>query len=97
MNAVTPMDIKIEPKINNTSLRIPQTDVAVNVTRTRKAVTLVNLLLAEPETVFRVFNELFLLMCIPSLDKFFRNQETGKPEEIMGFIVDNGPCEAPSC
>ena len=56
MNAVTPMDIKIEPKINNTSLRIPQTDVAVNVTRTRKAVTLVNLLLAEPETVFRVFN-----------------------------------------
>ena len=76
VNAVTPMthlfmDIKIEPKINSTSLQIPQTDVAVNVTRTGKAVTLVNLLLAEPETVFRVFNELFLLMCIPSLDKFF--------------------------
>lgn len=90
------MDIKIEPKINNTSLRIPQTDVVVNVTRTGKAVTLVNLLLPEPETVFRVFNELFVLMCIPSLDKFFQNQETGKLKEIMGFIVDNGPCEAPN-
>ena len=101
VNAVTPMthlfmDIKIEPKINNTSLRIPQTDVVVNVTRTGKAVTLVNLLLPEPETVFRVFNELFVLMCIPSLDKFFQNQETGKLKEIMGFIVDNGPCEAPN-
>lgn len=87
------MDIKIEPKINNTSLRIPQTDVVVNVTRTGKAVTLVNLLLPEPETVF---NELFVLMCIPSLDKFFQNQEAGKLKEIMGFIVDNGPCEAPN-
>ena len=58
--------------------------------------TLVNLSLAEPETIFRVFNELFLLMCIPTLDKFFRNQETGKLKEIMGFIVDNGPSEAPS-
>ena len=101
VNAVTPMthlfmDIKNEPEINNASLRIPQTDFVVNVTRTGKAVTLVNLSLAEPETVFRVFNKLFLLMCIPSLDKFFRNQETGKLKEIMGFIVDNGPSEAPS-
>ena len=67
VNAVTPMtdlfmDIKNEPEINNANLRIPQTDVVVNVTRTGKAVTLVNLSLAEPETVFRVFNELFLLI-----------------------------------
>ena len=101
VNAVTPMthlfmDIKNEPEINSASLLIPQTDVVVNVTRTGKAVTLVNVSFAELETVFRVFNELFLLMCIPSLDKFFRNQETGKLKEIMGFIVDNGPSEAPS-
>lgn len=90
------MDIKNEPEINSASLLIPQTDVVVNVTRTGKAVTLVNVSFAEPETVFRVFNELFLLMCIPSLDKFFRNKKTGKLKEIMGFIVDNGPSEAPS-
>ena len=35
-------------------------------------------------------------MSIPSLDKYFRNQETGKLKEIMGFIVDNGPSEAAS-
>ena len=54
VNAVTPMthlfmEIKNEPEINNTSLRIPQTDVVVNVTRTGKAVTLVNLSSAEPD------------------------------------------------
>ena len=54
MNAVTPMthlfmDIKNEPEINNMSLRIPQTDVVVNVTRTGKAVTLVNLSSVEPD------------------------------------------------
>lgn len=101
MNAVTPMshlfmDIRKQPELDNASLLIPNTDVTINVTRTGKAVTLINLSLTEPETVFRVFNELFLLMCIPSLDKFFRNQETGKLKEIMGFIIDNGPSEAPS-
>ena len=35
-------------------------------------------------------------MSIPSLDKYFHNQETGKLKEIMGFIVDNGPSEAAS-
>lgn len=106
VNAVTPMshlfmDIRKQPELDNVSLLIPNTDVTINVTRTGKAVTLIiiiiiNLSLTEPETVFRVFNELFLLMCIPSLDKFFCNQETGKLKEIMGFIVDNGPSEAPS-
>lgn len=101
VNAVTPMshlfmDIRKQPELDNASLLIPNTDVTINVTRTGKAVTLINLSLTEPETVFRVFNELFLLMCIPSLDKFFCNQETGKLKEIMGFIVDNGPSEAPS-
>ena len=35
-------------------------------------------------------------MTIPSLDKFFRNQETGRLKEIMGFVDDNGPSEAPA-
>ena len=100
VNAVTPMthlfmDIRTEPEINDANILIPQTDVVINVTRTGTSVTLINLSFCEPETVFCVFNELFLLMCIPSLDKFFRNSETGKLKEIMGFIVDNGPSEAP--
>lgn len=44
-------------------------------------------LIYEPETVFHMFNELFLLMCIPSLDQFLRNIETGKLKEMRGFIV----------
>lgn len=99
INAVTPMthlfmDIKQELQLHDTSLLIPKTDVVINVTRTEKAVTLINLSFTGSETVFRVFNELFLLMCIPSLDSFFRNQTTGKLKEMMGFIVDNGPSEA---
>lgn len=99
INAVTPMthlfmDIKQELQLDDTSLLIPKTHVVINVTRTGKAVTLINLSFTGSETVFRVFNELFLLMCIPSLDSFFRNQTTGKLKEMMGFIVDNGPSEA---
>ena len=98
VNAVTPMthlfmDI---PKLANIDLQVPGTECVVNVTRSGKVVTLINLSLTEPETVFRVFNELFYLMTIPSLDKYFRNPETGNLKEIMGFIVDNGPSEAPS-
>ena len=88
------MDIKQELQLDDTSLLISKTDVVINVTRRRKAVTLINLSFTGSETVFRMFNELFLLMCIPSLDSFFRNQTTGKLKEMMGFIVDNGPSEA---
>ena len=90
------MDIKKDLQQNDATLLIPKTDVVINVTRTGKAVALINLSFTELETVFRVFNELFLLLCISSLEKFFRNVETGKLKEMMGFIVDNGPSEAPS-
>ena len=80
----------------NADLIIPGTKTVVNVTRSGKAVTLINLSLTEPETVFRVFNEIMYLMTIPSLHRFFRNPETGRLKEIMGFIVDNGPSEAPA-
>lgn len=75
----------METRQENADLIIPRTDVVLNVTRTGKAVTLVNLLLSKPETVFRVFNEILYLMSIPSLDAFFRNPETGKSKEIFCF------------
>ena len=101
VNAVSPMthlfmDTRVGPELNNADLAIPDTEVVVNVTRTGKAVTLINLSFTEPETVFRVFNEIFYLMSIPALDGFFRNPNTGKLKEIMGFIADNSPSEAPS-
>lgn len=95
VNAVTPMT-HLFMDMPNADLIIPGTKTVVNVTRSGKAVTLINLSLTEPETVFRVFNEIMYLMTIPSLHRFFRNPETGRLKEIMGFIVDNGPSEAPA-
>ena len=95
VNVVTPMT-HLFMDMSNVDLLIPGTVTVVNVTRSGKAVTLVNLSLTEPETVFRVFNEIMYLMTIPSLDKFLRNPETGRLKEIMGFVVDNGPSEAPA-
>ena len=68
----------------------------VDVKRTGKAVTLLNISYFEPETVHRVFNEIFLLMNNPALDSYFRNSQTGKLKEHFIFIVDNGASEAPS-
>ena len=100
-NAVTPMthlfmETKTDPRLENADLLIPKTKVVLNVTRSGKVVTLINLSLIKPETVFRGFYEIYYLMSIPSLDVFFRNPGTGKLKEFFGFIVDNGPSEAPS-
>lgn len=75
-------------------MQIPGTDCVINVTRSGKAVTLINLSLSELETVFIVFNELFYVMSIPSLHKFLLNPQTGKLKEVMSFIVDNQPSES---
>lgn len=85
----------METRLENADLIIPGTDIVLNATRTGEAVTLVNLSLTEPEAVFRLFNKIFYLMSIPSLEVFFRNLETGKLKEIFAFIVNNGPTEAP--
>lgn len=77
-------------------MQIPGTDCVINITRSGKAVTLIDLSLSELETVFVIFNELFYLMSIPSLDKFLLHPQTGKLKEVMSFIVDNGPSESPS-
>lgn len=77
-------------------MQIPGTDCVINITRSGKAVTLIDLSLSELQTVFIIFNELFYLMSIPSLDKFLLHPQTGKLKEVMSFIVDNGPSESPS-
>lgn len=104
-NAVTPithlfLQSKIlpfnTPALNSANLNIPGTQTEVQVTSTGKAVTLINLSLYEPETVLRVFNEIFYLMSLPELDAFFRNPETLQVKEVFIFVVDNGPSEAPA-
>ena len=50
----------------------------------------------EPETVHRVFNEIFLLLGNPSLDRLYRKPDTGKLKKHFEFIMNNGPSEAPS-
>jgi len=75
---------------------MPGTHSVLHATRSEKAITLIKLSLSEPETDFRVFNELFYFMTLPLLDKYFRNPETGQLKKVMGFIVDNGPSESPS-
>ena len=81
-----------------TEVTIPLLDssVAVSVTRTGQTVNLIYLLHYEPETVFHCFNELFLLLVQPSLDRVFRNPETGALKNNFVFIVVNGPSEQPS-
>ena len=56
VNAVTLMThLFIDtPKLTNVDLNIMGTDTVINVTRTGKAITLINLSLSEPETVFRI-------------------------------------------
>ena len=51
MNAVTPMT-HLFMDMANADLIIPGRETVVNVTRSGKAVTLINLSLTEPETVF---------------------------------------------
>ena len=79
-NAVTPMThlfLKTETILEDEE----DNDVFSSVRRTGTAATLLNLSYFEPETVQRVFNELFLLLKNPSLDHLFRNPKTEKLKE----------------
>ena len=109
-NAVTPMthlflrtdithqtsSIRKNPTINEVDILSPISDTVLHITRTGTSVTLINPSLLEPETTFRLFHEIFLLLTKPSLDKFFRNSNTGKLKGEFIFVVDNGPAEDPS-
>ena len=68
----------------------------MNVVRSGQPVTLINLSFFEPETIYRCFNELFLLLTIPALDHLFRNPSSGHLKKNWIFVVDNGPSEAPA-
>jgi hypothetical protein len=92
-NAITPMthlSMETESEIKD------ERGQHVSITRTGVAATLVNILHFEHETVQRVFNEIFVLMVNPALDKHFQNPDTGRLKEHFVFIVDNWPSEAPS-
>lgn len=102
-NAVTPVShLLVETKItaplhlSEGCFSIPNTSASILVTRTGKAMTIVNLSFYEPETVLRVFNDIFLLMSHSELAELFRNPTTGQLKEVFNFVVDNGPSEAPA-
>jgi len=76
-NAITPMshlfiqtDLTLEDQ--------KEQNLVYSIQRTGAAATLLNISYFEPETVHRVFNEIFLLLRSPSLDHLFRNPDTGK-------------------
>ncbi len=85
---LTPNDVFIHPS--------QEQSIILPITRTGKAVTLLNLSFFEPETTNRAFNEIFLLLTKSSLDSYFRNPESRKLKENFIFVVDNGPSECPS-
>ena len=72
------------------------TGTLLTITRGGQGVTLLNPSFFEPDTTFKSFNELLLLLTLPGLDSFFRDPSNGKLKKEMVFIVDNGPAEQPS-
>ncbi len=94
-NSITPMAhlfMETEMQLEETT----DEDDYYSVKRSGAAAILLNLSYFEPEIVQRVFNEIFLLLKNPALDKHFRNPETGKLKEHFIIVVDNGASEAPS-
>jgi hypothetical protein len=47
-----------------------------------------NLSFFEPETTFKCLNEIFTLLSLPALDRFFRDQTTGHLKKEFLFVVD---------
>ena len=92
-NAVTPMahlflqsKTTVEtPMPTEVTILLLDLSVAVSVTRTGQAVDLIYLSHYEPETVFRCFNELFLLLVQPFLDRFFRTPKKRRIERKIRF------------
>ena len=102
-NAVTPVShlfvetkITAPPPLSEGCFSIPDTSASILVTRTGNAMTIVNLSFYKPETVLRVFNDIFLLMSHSESTEFFKNPKTGQLKEVFAFVVDNGPLEAPA-
>ena len=110
INAVTPMthlflrtetvkcvdNIIRNPTLCEVNLQSPYSNTVLHITRTGKAVTLLNPSFLERDTTIRLFNEILLLLTKPSLDSAFRNSKTGQLKEEFIFVVHNGPAEEPS-
>ena len=75
---------------------VEESSLVLHVTKTGRAVTLLNLSFFEPETTSRTFNEIFLLLTKPSLDFVFRNSKSAKLKENFIFVTDDGPSETPT-
>ena len=76
LNAVVPMTfLFLRSKV--VMRELPHSAPLIHITRTGKAVTLINLAHYEPGTTMRCLNEIFLLLVNPCLDLCFRNPETG--------------------
>ena len=95
-NVVTPMThLFLTTKVDEQVFDVGGSAL-LHVTRTGKAVTLVNLSLYEPETAFNYMNEIFFMLTLPELDEYFRCPSTKQLKEEFIFVVDNGSSEARS-
>ena len=99
-NAVTPMThLFIDTKVKETKeeqIGMGSKVIKEYIVRSGQVYTFVNLSLAEPDTAYRRFNEIFRLLTVPALDGRFRNDVNDKLKRNFAFIVDNGPGEQPS-
>lgn len=68
------------------------------ITRGGKGLTLLNPSYFEADTTYRRFNEIFLILKDPALEHIFQKGTAAARRLIpkLGFLVDNGPGEAPS-
>ncbi len=91
-NAVYPMTHLFLDDVRNriSSSEDTSEDNVVEITRTGRPASLINIAIAEPETTFRAMNELLYLITQSSLDSVFRNSETGRLRSVFVFLVDNG-------
>ena len=89
VSTVTEVEVPLQTNSDSSS-------PSIKITRSGQAVTLCNLSFFEPQTTFRCFHEILLLLTLPALDKFFCDQVSGKLKREFVFIVDNGPAEQPA-
>ena len=91
--------IRNNPTINEVDILSPISDTVLHITRAGTSVTLINpSLITHSDTVLHITRtETSVTLINPSinqsLDKFFRNSNTGKIKGEFIFVVDNGPAE----
>ena len=96
-NAVTPVshlfvETKITvpvppPTLSEGCFEVPHSNSSILVNRSGKAIATVNLSFYEPETILRVFNDIFLLMSHIELQELFINPKTGQLKEVLHLLL----------